>query len=122
MAYEQTLRTVGVPASADLSVSQFCFTVVNANGQLALPAAGAVADGVLQDKPNGQGVIGELAILGITKLVAGAAVNAGDPLMANASGQAVTAAANNFVRARALAAATAAGIIIPALLIGPYKM
>jgi hypothetical protein len=122
MAFEQTLRTVGVPASADLSASQFCFTVVNASGQLALPAAQAVADGVLQDKPNGQGVQGELAILGITKLVTGAAVTAGDPLTGDASGRGVTAAGGQFVRARALASSAGAGVIIPALLIGAYKM
>jgi len=122
MAYEQNLHNVGVPASADLSASQYCLVVVNANGQLALPAAQAVTDGVLQDKPNGQGVEGEVAILGVTKLVTGAAVAAGDPLTPNASGQAVTAAAGQFVRARALAASAGAGVIIPALLIGPYKM
>ncbi|HZT29254.1 MAG TPA: capsid cement protein [Bryobacteraceae bacterium] len=122
MAYEQTLRTVGVPASADLSASQFCFMVVNSNGQLAVPSAQAVADGVLQDKPNGQGVQGELAILGVTKLVTGAAVTAGDPLTPDASGRGVTASAGNFVRARALASSSGAGIIIPALLIGAYKM
>ena len=61
MAYEQTLRTIGAPASADLSASQFCFMTVNASGQLALPSAGGDADGILQDKPNGVGVEGELA-------------------------------------------------------------
>ena len=55
-------------------------------------------------------------------LVTGAAVNNGDPLMANASGQAITATSGNFVRARALAASGGAGVIIPALLLGPYKM
>ena len=43
MAYDQGLRSIGVPASADLSASQFCFMAVNASGQLALPAAGGDA-------------------------------------------------------------------------------
>jgi hypothetical protein len=61
-----------------------------------------------------------VAILGVTKVVTGAAVNAGDALMSNASGQAITATATNYVRARALAASTGAGVAIPALLMGPY--
>jgi hypothetical protein len=101
---------------------QFYFVTTNASGQINFTGAGAVADGVVQDKPNAQGVEAEVAILGITKLVTGAAVTAGDPLMANASGQAITATAGNFVRARALASSAGAGVIIPALLLGPYKM
>ncbi|HUE02147.1 MAG TPA: capsid cement protein [Bryobacteraceae bacterium] len=101
---------------------QFYFVTVNSSGQINFTGAGAVADGVVQDKPNAQGVEGEVAILGITKLLTGAAVNNGDPLMANASGQAITATSGNFVRARALAASGGAGVIIPALLLGPYKM
>ena len=127
MAFEQTLRTVGLPAAADLTSGgtvnpQFYFVTTNASGQINFTGAGAVADGVVQDKPNAQGVEGEVAILGITKLVTGAAVTAGDPLMANASGQATTATAGNFVRARALASSAGASVIIPALLLGPYKM
>jgi len=90
MAFEQTLRTVGLPAAADLTSGgtvnpQFYLVTVNSSGQINFTGAGAVADGVVQDKPNAQGVEGEVAILGITKLVTGAAVNNGDPLMANAS-------------------------------------
>ncbi len=127
MAFDQTLRSVGLPAAADLTSGgtvnpQFCFVSVNASGQINFTGAGAAPDGVVQDKPNAQGVEGEVAIIGVTKLVTGAAVNAGDPRMANASGQAITATTGNFVRARALSASAAAGVIIPALLLGPYKM
>ena len=116
MAYEQTLRTIGLLASADLSASQFCFVVVNANGQLALPAAGGDAEGILQDKPNGAGVVGEVGILGVSKLVVGAAgVTGGDLLASDAAGKAVTAASTNKILGRALATG-AAGVIIPALI------
>lgn len=125
MAFEQNLQTVGIPAASDLTTGgtvnpQFLFVTVNSSGQIALTGAGALSDGVLQDKPNAQGVEGEVAILGVTKVVTGAAVNAGDALMSNASGQAITATATNYVRARALAASTGAGVAIPALLMGPY--
>src|SRR5579884_3674982 len=116
MAYEQTLSTIGVPASADLSASQFCFVAVNANGQLALPAAGGDADGILQDKPNAAGSAGEVGILGVSKLVVGAGgVTAGDLLASDVNGKAVTAAAGNKILCRALATG-AAGTIIPALI------
>ena len=69
MAFEQTLRTVGLPAASDLTSGgtvnpQFYFVTVNSSGQINFTGAGAVADGVVQDKPNAQGVEGEVAILG----------------------------------------------------------
>jgi hypothetical protein len=116
MAYEQTLRTIGAPASADLSASQFCFVVVNASGRLALPAAGSHAEGILQDKPNGAGVYGDVGILGVSKVLVGAGgVTAGDLLASDANGKAVTATAGNFVLGRALATG-AAGTYVPALI------
>jgi hypothetical protein len=116
MAYEQTLRTIGAPASADLSASQFCFMTINSSGQLALPSAGGDADGILQDKPNGVGVEGELAVLGISKLVVGTAgVTCGDLLTADANGKAVTATTGNKILGRALATGVS-GVIIPALI------
>jgi hypothetical protein len=116
MAFEQTLRSIGVPASADLSASQFCFMTVNSSGQLAAPTAGGDADGILQDKPNAQGVQGELAMLGVSKVVVGTGgVTAGDLLATDASGKAVTATTGNKILGRALATG-AAGVIIPALI------
>jgi hypothetical protein len=116
MAYEQTLRTVALPASADLSASQFCFVAVNADGNLALPSAGGDADGILQDKPNALGVFGEVGILGVSKLVVGAAgVTAGDLLTTDTAGKAVTAASTNKILGRALASG-ASGVVIPALI------
>ena len=116
MAYEQSLRTVSVPASADLSASQFCFVVVNANGQLALPAAGSHAEGILQDKPNAQGQTGEVGVLGVSKVLVGAGgVTAGDLIATDVNGKAVTAAAGNFVLGRALATG-AASTYVPVLI------
>ena len=44
---------------------QFYLVTVNSSGQINFTGAGAVADGVVQDKPNAQGVEGEVAILGM---------------------------------------------------------
>jgi hypothetical protein len=116
MAYEQTLRSVGVPASADLSASQFCFVVVNSSGQLAAPPAGGDADGILQDKPNAQGIQGQLAILGVSKALVGTGgVTAGDLLAVDAAGKVVTAATGNKIVGKALATG-AASTYIPVLI------
>ena len=116
MAYEQTLRNISLLAGADLSASQFCFVVVNNAGQLALPAAGGDADGVLQDKPNAAGQAGEVAILGVSKVVVGTGgVTAGDLIATDNAGKAVTAATGNKILGRAMATG-AAGTIVPVLI------
>jgi hypothetical protein len=127
MAYEQMLRPVGLPTSADLTTGgtvnpQFLFVVMTATG-IALAGAGVSCIGVLQDKPNAAGQEAEVAVVGmISKVVAGAAVNEGDQIMSNASGQGITATAGNFVNGFALAAASGAGVLIPVLITGPYKI
>ena len=127
MAYEQMLRPVGLPTSADLTSGgtvnpQFLFVVMTPTG-LAIAGAGVSCVGVLQDKPNAAGQEAEVAVVGmISKVVAGAAVNEGDQIMSNASGQGITATAGNFVNGFALAAASGAGVLIPVLITGPYKI
>ncbi len=116
MAYEQGLRNIGVPASADLSASQFCFMTINSSGQLALPTAGGDADGILQDKPNAAAVQGELAIGGVSKAVVGTGgVTAGDLVAVDAAGKVVTAVTGNKIVGRALSTG-AASAIIPVLI------
>ncbi len=127
MAYEQMLRPVGLPANGDLTSGgtvnpQFLFAVMTPTG-IAIAGAGAASVGVIQDKPNAAGAESEVAVVGqISKVVAGAAVNEGDQIMSNASGQGITATTGNFVNGFALAAASGAGAIIPVLLTGPYKI
>ena len=127
MAFEQMLRPVGLPTSADLTTGgtvnpQFLFVVMTPTG-LAIAGAGVSCVGVLQDKPNAAGQEAEVAVVGmISKVVAGAAVNEGDQIMSNASGQGITATAGNFVNGFALAAASGAGVLIPVLITGPYKI
>ncbi len=127
MAYEQMLRPVGLPASGDLTSGgtvnpQFLFATFGPTG-LAIAGAGVSSVGVIQDKPNAVGYESEVAVVGqITKLVAGAAVNQGDQIMSNASGQGITATTGNFVNGFALTAASGAGVVIEVLLTGPYKI
>jgi hypothetical protein len=116
MAWEQQLRSISALASANLSASQFCFVVIDSNGNIALPAAGGDADGILQDNPNALGVAGTIGILGVSKVVVGSGgVAAGALVATDASGNAVTATTGNKILGRALQAG-AQGDIIPVLI------
>ncbi len=118
MAYEIAEGAVSVPASADLSTKQFLFGTINAAGQVEVTGAAAAADGVIGDKPAAAGRPCALYTKPgtVVKVMCGAAVAAGAALEADAAGKAVTQAAGKIL-AKALAAGTGAGSIIPALLI-----
>jgi hypothetical protein len=102
MANEERLLTISKQASADLSASQYCFMKIS-SGQLALPAAhGADAIGVLQDKPNAAGIAGELAIGGVSKVIAGGTFSAGAAITCDASGHAIAAATGYTILGKAM--------------------
>lgn len=89
MATENRLQTASLPASADLSASQYCF-VKNSSGQLAVASdGGADAIGILQDKPAAAGRAGAYAFGGVSKVLAGGSFNAGARISCDASGKAV---------------------------------
>lgn len=106
-------------AAADLRTNQYNFVKLDANGDVVLCAAeGEKSIGILQNKPN----LGETAVvrvLGISKVVAAAAIAAGDFIKTGAAGTAKTAlrlvqASGNAsnVMGMALRAAAGAGVII----------
>ncbi len=124
MAYENILFDWSFPANADLSASQNRFVALNSSGKVAqVSTAGADAIGVLQDKPSAIDRTAQVRVLGIAKVVAGAAIAAAANVKSDNVGRATTASmtAGDIVLGRALAAASAAGEIIPVLLVGPYK-
>lgn len=92
MATENTLTTFSLPAAADLSASQYRIVTVNASGQVALATANSTVVGVLQNKPLA-GRAGTVAIGGVSKVIAGAAITAGARLTSDANGAAIAAAA-----------------------------
>ena len=91
---------------------------INAAGQVAVVGAGLASDGVIALGPGAQGRPCALATFPgqIARVVAGAAFANGALLEVDGTGRAITQAAGKIV-AKALAAATAAGDIVPALLI-----
>lgn len=100
MAYEIPGQTVTIPASADLSASQYCFVTIDSAGEAALPVSSTVPPfGVLQNKPTVQGQAASVMINGLSKVVAaGSTVSVGDLISASSLGRAI--AASGFVAGR----------------------
>lgn len=117
MAFEIPVLDFTLPSGEDLSTRQYHLVSVNASGEAVLAAAGAIAVGVLQNTPK-QGEPAGIRSLGITKLVTGAALVAGQAVTCDASGQGVAAQAGDAINGVALAGTTVAGQIISLLLKG----
>lgn len=100
MALQQEVRSLSLPASADLSASQFCFVNIDGNGRIALPSAGGDAVGVLQDKPDAidrAGQVGMLNMSGRLKVKASAGITAGAKVKTDVAGNALTATSGSHV-------------------------
>lgn len=79
---------------------------------------GALCYGVLQNAPT-LGQAADVAISGITKVVVGAAVTAGQELMADTNGRAITQTSTNRKVGMALESAAGANAIISMLIYTP---
>lgn len=118
MAYEIDGFAFTLEAAADLSAKQHHLLAVDSSSQVDSAGVGAsvVAIGVLQNKPNAQGIAASIHQTGISKVVAGAAVAAGALVTTNAAGRAITATTGDFVSGTALEAAANDGEVIAVLL------
>jgi hypothetical protein len=90
-ATEQALKCVGLEAGADLSSKQYYFVKVNTDSQVVVAGDGEAAVGVLQTKPDAAGRAGQVAIGGITKVLIGATLAAGDSVASDGNGKAAPA-------------------------------
>lgn len=102
-------------AGADLSAEQHKFVKIDSSGDIVLTGSTEASAGVLQNDPL-QTEPGTVLNVGISKVVAGAAVAAGAFVMSDGSGRAITATATNRVLGTALEAAGAADEKIAVLL------
>lgn len=112
----------GVEAAADLSGKQYHimrYSAANNVNQGSLATDSALC-GVLQNKPQ-SGDHATIGYLGISKIVAGAAITAGDIITTNSSGRAATVASGEIAVGRALVAAGANGDIITSVLFPPVR-
>jgi hypothetical protein len=89
MAYEIPGFVVSLEAAADLSAHQYKFVKLNSSGQIAaIAAATDIPVGVLQNKPAAAGDVGEVMVLGVTKLQGDADLVKGNQIGTSADGQA----------------------------------
>jgi hypothetical protein len=77
--------------------------------------------GVLHNRPHDQ-TGASVAILGKSKIVAGAAITAGDLLTVDSSGRAITASSGDMTFGRALHAANAADEVFESLVFQPFRL
>jgi hypothetical protein len=117
MAYELSDSQVvlSIPAGADLSAKQYTFVKMSGTGVIAAAAATDIPIGVLLNDPA-SGETAAVAVSGVVKLEASAAITAGVLVGTTSTGTAVTLAAGTdttkFILGRAITAAGAAGDII----------
>jgi len=111
MSQEHVTFARTVDAAADLSAKQY-YIVIQSSGQVNLSTSAGAGGNVLKNKPE-SGEAAELAVLGTSKVIAGAAISEGAYVTNNTSGKAVaTTTSTHKVIGKALEAATADGDII----------
>lgn len=134
MSYEESLRSVSLDADASLAAytgvpgatgsadpnygKQYRFVKVTGAHQVGLVDDPTdLAIGVMQNKPQVAGQAATVAIRGITNVISGGAVDAGDEVSADATGRGITAdGVDDLVYGIALAATTAENQLFPVLL------
>ena len=111
MAFHEDLTSVSIEAGGDLSADQYKFVAVAADGQVDVAGNGVAVTGVLQNKPAAAGRAAEVGISGISKVLAGGTVAAGDDVASDASGQAVVATTGENVAGIAITGGASGEII-----------
>jgi len=119
MAYEDLGKCISMPVAADSSALQFHFMKASTDSpsKLAVCGDGERGLGILQNNPDAADKIGNAMIgAGISKVVYGGSITAGDDLACDANGHAVTATGSDAVLAIALVTGTS-GDIHPCILL-----
>lgn len=118
MSTQNPIFCISRKANADLSAKQYYFVELVAGGKVDVANATTdLAVGVLQDTPAASGRNCSVAVLGTTKVVAGAAISEGAKVAPTAAGKAQTAVSTQTPRGIALEAAGGDLDIIEILLI-----
>lgn len=98
MATEANLVCLSMKAAADLSDEQFYFVALSDDRTVALcETDGQKALGVLQDTPSAAGRTCSVAVGGVTKVVLGETVTAGEECKVSTAGKAIGASSGTTV-------------------------
>ena len=87
MSGHEVLTSISLQSAADFSTNaQYRFGTVNSSGQIAVSAADARQDGIIQDNPDVADRAAQVGILGVSLLELGGVVTAGDEIKAGTNG------------------------------------
>jgi hypothetical protein len=134
--YDEAIRTVtfladsslagytgvpGTPGSADPNYGNAQFRFVKIVGARTVGRGAAATDqpkivGVCQNKPQVVGEAATVAIRGVSAVLAGGAINAGDPVKCDTTGRAVSDVALANPIGIAVEAASGANVLVPVML------
>jgi hypothetical protein len=89
------------PSGADLRGKEYHFAILDNAGLLQIAGLGVAADGVIQEGKN-VGLSSTYATGNELKVIAGAAIDEGDQIASDATGQAIVAAAGHEILGKAL--------------------
>jgi len=95
MAGQSKLFSDSMLAAADLSSYQYHFVVISDTRTVALAGDNGVVYGILQNDPDAAGKPAEVMVYGISNVVAGDTIDAGERLGSDASGHAIPVAADH---------------------------
>lgn len=113
--YVDSQSKLSLAAGADLSTKQYTLVKLNGTGVIGAAAATDICIGILQNAPT-SGKTAEVAISGVSKLKASAAISAGALVGVTSTGLAVAVVAGTdttkYVFGQAITAAGASGDII----------
>jgi len=131
MSYEESLRSITLEADSSIGIytgppglpgsasphggKQYHFVKVTGRNTAGLAGATDRVVGVLQNKPQQAGGAATIGIRGVTNVVAGVQIDAGEEVKPGAAGSAVVAAAGTGVGVALQSAAS--GSLVPVLLV-----
>lgn len=130
MSYEEGLKSISLDADASLGLytgvpgqpgsaapnsgKQYCFVKVTGKHQCGLAVSGTdLVAGIMQNKPQKPGAAATVGIQGVSNVLSGGVIAAGDLVAPDATGRAVKDLVNGKWQAHAPAAG--AGELIPVL-------
>ena len=116
MALMEMVKAITLPAGGDLSADQWKFVTLAADGQIDLHAAATdMPTGVLLNNPDAAGKAAEVAVGGIVKVEASAAITVGANVTTTAAGLAATAVATDSIVGIAMSTVGGAGELVEVL-------
>jgi hypothetical protein len=101
MAFEEKPGFISEPVYGDLSAYQFYLGAVGSTGFVIATSQGQRVTGILYNKPAATGRVGQIAVSGTARVIAGGTITKGAILTTTAAGKAETASSGDYVFGKA---------------------